>query len=210
MDFLLNPSVGFLVLLLGTLFLGGEMLVKARGVFGLVGIALIAGYFTFHNTGENFLLILGLYIVGLLFVFIDGKFVNDGTLAIVGLILMTISVVIPAPSIVYGVLSGFGLITGALLSPLFFKILPSREMWSKIALKDRLTSDKGYNSVNSTHLKLIGTKARTLTPFRPVGTIEVDGEQFSAVSNGEWIDSGVEVEITKVEGTRILVRRVEQ
>ncbi|WP_456278270.1 NfeD family protein [Bacillus sp. AK128] len=209
MDFLLIPSVGFLILLIGTLFLVGEMLVRARGIFGILGLALIASYFTFHNTGENFIIILGLYVVGLLFVFIDGKFVNDGTLAIVGMILMTISVVIPAPTIIYGVLSGFGLIVGGLLSPLLLKVLPSREMWSKMALKDRLTSEEGYNSVNSAYLELVGKKGVTSTPFRPVGTIEVDEKHYSAVSDGEWIEGGVEVEVIKVEGTRILIKRVE-
>jgi membrane-bound ClpP family serine protease len=210
MDFLLIPSVGFLILLLGTFFIVGEMLVKARGVFGILGLALIATYFTFHSTGENFILILALYIAGLLLVFIDGKFVNDGTLAVIGMILMTISVVIPAPSLLYGVLSGFGLIIGALLSPLLLKVLPSREVWSKITLKDRLTSEAGYNSVNADHLSLLGAKGKTITPFRPVGTIEIKNEHYSAVSEGEWIESEVEIEVVKVEGTRIVVKRVEQ
>ncbi|MBM7660823.1 membrane-bound ClpP family serine protease [Bacillus mesophilus] len=209
MDFLLIPSVGFFILLLGTFFIVGEMLVKARGIFAILGLALIASYFTVHNTGDNFILILALYIAGLLLVFIDGKFVNDGTLAIIGMILMTVSVVIPAPTLLYGVLSGFGLIIGAFLSPLLLKILPSREMWSKITLKDRLTSEAGYNSVNSTHVSLLGAKGKTVTPFRPVGTIEIENNHYSAVSEGEWIESEVEIEVIKVEGTRMVIKRVE-
>ncbi|WP_246945863.1 NfeD family protein [Bacillus pinisoli] len=208
MDFLFIPSVGFLILLLATLLLAGEMLVKAKGVFGVIGLVFIASYFTVHNTGDNFIFILSLYVAGLLFVFIDGKFINDGTLAVVGIILMVISVVIPAPTILYGVLSGFGLIVGALLSPLFLKVLPSREMWSKIALKDRLTSEQGYNSVSADYVSLIGKNGITVTPFRPVGTIDIDGKHYSAISDGEWIESEVKVEVMKVEGTRIVIKRV--
>nr|WP_272495868.1 NfeD family protein [Bacillus pinisoli] len=188
--------------------MAGEMLVKAKGVFGVIGLVFIASYFTVHNTGDNFIFILSLYVAGLLFVFIDGKFINDGTLAVVGIILMVISVVIPAPTILYGVLSGFGLIVGALLSPLFLKVLPSREMWSKIALKDRLTSEQGYNSVSADYVSLIGKNGITVTPFRPVGTIDIDGKHYSAISDGEWIESEVKVEVMKVEGTRIVIKRV--
>ncbi|MBM6617233.1 NfeD family protein [Bacillus suaedaesalsae] len=210
MDLLMIPSVGFFVLLLATLFLVGEMLVKTRGLFGVLGLALITSYFIFHNTGEHLIWIVGLYVGGLLLVFLDGKFINDGTVAIIGVIMMVAAVVIPAPSIVYGILSGAGLIIGGLLSPLFLKVFRSREMWSKVALKDRLTSEEGYNSINSSYDSLVGRTGKTITPFRPVGTIEIDGKLYSAVSDGEWIETGVEVVVDKVDGTKILIKRVEE
>jgi membrane-bound ClpP family serine protease len=208
MDFFFIPSVGFLILLLATLFLVGEMLVKTKGLFGILGLALMTSYFVFHISGENIILILSLYVVGLLLVFIDGKFINDGTIAIIGMIMMIAAVILPAPSILYGVLSAFGLIIGALLAPLFLKVFQSREMWSKMALKDRLTSEEGYNSINSTFIALIGQKGMTVTPFRPVGTIEVNGKHYSAISDGEWIESGMEIEVKKVDGTRIVIEKV--
>ncbi len=208
MDFLLIPSVGFLMLLLGTLFLVGEMLVRTKGLLGVVGLALVTSFFVFHLSGDNIIWILLLYVTGLLLIFIDGKLINDGTLAVIGLIMMIAAVIIPAPSLIYGVLSAFGLITGAALSPLLLKIFPSRKMWSKMALKDRLTSEAGYNSVNSSHLKLVGEKGKAITPFRPVGTIEIEGKHYSAVSDGEWIDSGSEIVVVKVEGTRIVIEKV--
>lgn len=210
MDLLLIPAVGFFILLLATLFLVGEMLVKAKGIFGIIGIALITTYFLFHHSGENFIWIVGLYVVGLLLVFLDGKFINDGTVAVIGVILMSAAVAIPAPSILYGVLSAFGLIFGGILSPLLLKVLPSREMWSKVALKDRLTSEKGYNSINSSYLSLVGKKGKTITPFRPVGTIEIEGTHYSALSDGEWIESGIDIFVVKVDGTKIVIQKVEE
>ncbi|KAA0549573.1 nodulation protein NfeD [Bacillus sp. BGMRC 2118] len=210
MDFFMIPSVGFFVLLLATLFLVGEMLVKTRGLFGVIGLALITSYFIVHNTGDHVIWIVALYVVGLLFVFLDGKFINDGTVAIIGVIMMVAAVAIPAPTILYGILSGAGLLIGGLLSPLFLKVFPSREMWSKVALKDRLTSEEGYNSINSSYESLIGKVGMAITPFRPVGTIEIDGKHYSAVSDGEWMESGSEIVVVKVDGTKILIKRVEE
>jgi membrane-bound ClpP family serine protease len=210
MDFLLIPSVGFLIIFLATLFLVGEMLVKARGIFGLIGLALVTTYFVFHISGENVLWILLLYTVGLFLVFVDGKVLNDGTVAILGVIMMVIAVAIPAPSIIYGVLSAFGLVVGAVISPLFLKVFPSREMWSKLALKDRLTSEQGYNSVNMSYQLLVGKKGKTITAFRPVGTIEIEGKHYSALSDGEWIEGEVEIVVVKVDGTKIVIKKVEE
>jgi membrane-bound ClpP family serine protease len=210
MDFLLIPSVGFLILFLATLLLIGEMLVKVRGLFGLLGLALITTYFVFHISGENVLWILLLYTVGLFLVFIDGKFINDGTVAIIGLIMMVAAVAIPAPSIMYGILSSFGLIIGAALSPLFLKVFPSRDMWSKLALKDRLTSEQGYNSINKSYELLVGKHGLSTTAFRPVGTIEIEGNHYSAISDGEWIEKNVEIVVVQVDGTKILIKKVEE
>lgn len=210
MSLLMLPAVGFFILLLATLFLVGEMLVKTRGLFGILGLALITTYFVFHNTGDHLIWIVALYVGGLFLVFLDGKFINDGTVAIIGVIMMVAAVVIPAPSILYGVLSAAGLIVGGLLSPLFLKVFQSREMWSKVALKDRLTSEQGYNSLNSSYATLVDKRGKTITPFRPVGTIEVDDKHYSAVSDGEWIESGIEIVVVKVDGTKILIKRVEE
>ncbi len=210
MDILQSPSVGFLVLLFGTLFLAGEILVRTRGILGIIGLALVSIFFSYHLSGDMISWIVLLYVAGLLFVIIDGKFINDGTLAVIGLLLMMVSVILPAPSLIYGALSAFGLIIGAALSPLLLKIFPSRKMWSKMTLLDRLTSEAGYNSVNSSHLLLVGERGKAITPFRPVGNIEIDGKTYSAVSVGEWIDSGSSIIVVKVEGTRIVIQKVEE
>jgi membrane-bound ClpP family serine protease len=209
MEFLLIPSVGFIVLLMATGFIVGEMLVKTKGLFGVIGLGLITTFFIFHVSGDNLLWISILYVVGIVLVFVDGKFINDGSVAILGIILMVVSVVIPAPSIIYGVLSALGLVIGALLAPLLLKVFPSRDMWSKMALKDRLTSEEGYNSLNSSYVKLLGKRGQTITQFRPVGTIEIDGKKISAISEGSWLESGVEIEVYKVDGTKIVIKKVE-
>ncbi len=51
-DWLDSATVGFLVVTLGTLFLIGELLVRAKGLFGLLGLGLISVYFLHHLNGD--------------------------------------------------------------------------------------------------------------------------------------------------------------
>ncbi len=47
---------------------------------------------------------------------------------------------------------------------------------------------------------------KLLLPLRPAGVIVIDHERIDAVSDGSYIDKGKQVEVIKVEGSRIVVR----
>lgn len=211
MDILNIASVGFFVVFLGTLFLFGELFVKVKGLFAIIGIGIMATYFSFHITAGSGvgLWVALLYICGVSLIVIDGKFITDGTVALLGIFLMILGIAIPTPSVVYGFLVAMALLLGAAASLLFMKVFPSRNLWSKMTLKDRLTGDLGYNSLNDSYKDLVGKMAVTATPFRPIGTIEIDGKYFSATSDNQWLDAGAKVEVISVDGTRIVVRKIE-
>ncbi len=54
----------------------------------------------------------------------------------------------------------------------------------------------------------VGRIAKTITPLNPGGMVSVDRERIHAYSEGVIIESGTDVEIVKVNGTRVLVREV--
>lgn len=54
---------------------------------------------------------------------------------------------------------------------------------------------------------LLGKKGKTLTPLRPAGTIEVDGQRLDVVTEGKMIASNQLVEIISVSGRIITVRQ---
>src|SRR5690625_1683860 len=148
----------------GTLFLIGEILVNMRGIFALLGISFIVIYFyTYLTDPTSFAIILIIYFVGLLLILIDGKIINDGTLATLGLAGMILSVILTAPNFFAGLYAVIGLIVGAGCSFIFLKIFKPRNMWSKIALKDRLTEEAGYSSINEDYKALVGESGFTLT-----------------------------------------------
>lgn len=207
MELLDIPVIGFLIVMLGAVFLFGELLVRAKGVFFIIGIVVFTIYFSFHLTSTSMLWLALIFAAGLLFVILDGVFISDGTLSFIGVGVMALSVAVPTPSFLYGTLAVFGLIAGLSLAFLFLKFLPSRNLWSKIALKEKLTSDSGFNSLNEKYRELVGKEGITTTPFRPSGNIEIEGEQYSAITEGQWLEKDVPIIVQSVDGTKIVVRK---
>ncbi|WP_026569934.1 MULTISPECIES: NfeD family protein [Sediminibacillus] len=210
MDVFSADWVSFIITGLGTLFLFGELLVNTRGFFGIIGLGFITIYFLSFLAPGAFVLMMVIYLVGLLLIIIDGKFLNDGTLATIGAVCMILSIGLSSPNWTAGLYGVIGVIIGGFCSLLFLKVFKRREMWSKLALVDQLTSEKGYNSMNETYASLVGKMAITVTDMRPVGTIRVDGEDYSAVTNGQWIARDTEVRVVQVDGTKILVSKNKQ
>lgn len=212
METILNSDwIGLFIAGFGTMFLIGEILVNARGIFALIGIGLIVYYFYyFLMDPSTFVIMIIIYFIGLLLIIVDGKVVNDGTLATLGLAGMILSVALAAPNFYAGLYAVIGIIIGGAASFLFLKVFKSRNMWSKIALKDRLTKEAGYTSLNKEFEQLVGREGVTLTDLRPVGTIQIEGKDYSAVSNAQWIKKGTPVTVVEVDGTKILVKEIEQ
>lgn len=191
---------------MGTLFLVGEILVKARGIFAIIGMVTIVFYFQHYLTDPLVLLtMLIIYFVGIAFILIDGKVINDGTLGTVGLVGMILSVAITAPNINAGLYAIIGLILGAAGAFLLLRVMPNRNMWSKMTLKDRLTKEAGYSSLNAEYSQLLHKTGVTLTDMRPVGTIVIEGKEYSGITNGHWIPKDSQIIVREVDGIKILV-----
>lgn len=207
MDVFSHDWIGFIITGFATLFLIGEILVNMRGVFALLGIGFITVYFSVFLATDSLLLMLIVYFVGLLLIIVDGKLVNDGTLATIGLASMIISVALPAPNLTAGVYGVLGVIIGGAASLLFLKVFKRRKMWGKMTLKESLTSEAGYNSLSEEYGSLLGKNGMTLTDFRPVGTVQIKNKTYSAVTNGQWISKNSAVKVVAVDGTKILVEK---
>lgn len=210
MDIFSMDWIGFVITGLGTLFLIGEILVNMRGFFALLGIGCMTVYFAIYLETESLTLMLIIYFTGLLLIVIDGKLINDGTLATLGVASMLIAVALAADNIYAGMYAVIGVLAGGGTAFLLPKVLPKRDMWSKLALKDRLTKEAGYSSINVNYEKLVGKEALTLTDLRPVGTIRIANKDYSAVSNAQWIPKQSRVKVVKVDGTKILVKMIEE
>jgi len=207
MDVFSHDWIGFIITGFATLFLIGEILVNMRGVFALLGIGFITVYFSVFLATDSLLLMLIVYFIGLLLIIVDGKLVNDGTLATIGLASMIISVALPAPNLTAGVYGVLGVIIGGAASLSFLKVFKRRKMWGKMTLKESLTSEAGYNSLSEEYGSLLGKNGMTLTDFRPVGTVQIKNKTYSAVTNGQWISKNSAVKVIAVDGTKILVEK---
>lgn len=197
--------IGFLVVFIATLFIFGEVMVKAKGLFAVIGIVIMTIYFSYHlQTGDSFWVVI-LYIAGLALIIFDGKVTTDGTIAGVGVLLMIFGLALPAPSFTYGLLVAMAFVAAAPTSYLFTKVFTARTMWEKVLLKDRLTSEEGYSSMNESYKELVGKEGKTKTPFRPTGTVEIEGKYYSATTDNFWLNEDSRIKVVQADGTRILV-----
>ena len=55
---------------------------------------------------------------------------------------------------------------------------------------------------------LLGKEGVTATVLNPVGFAEFDGVRLNVVSEGSYLEKGVKVQVTKVEGAKISVREI--
>ncbi|PTX59312.1 NfeD-like partner-binding protein [Melghirimyces profundicolus] len=186
-----------------------EFLVKARGLAGLAGVALLGWYAYAQNPGLHSWSA-GLLLVGLVLMILDGKVIQDGTLAGCGVLLMLIGLVLPTGDFLKGSLVAVMWILGLLAGLLSLKVLPRRELWDKIVLKSALTRETGYSSLNEKYRELVNQKGTAVSDLRPAGTIKIGGARYSGISQGVWIKKGTPVTVISVDGTRILVQALEE
>nr|WP_182200579.1 NfeD family protein [Paraliobacillus salinarum] len=202
--------ISFVIVGLGTLFLVGELLVNMRGLSAILGFGFISIYFLNYLEPNMFFIMLIIYLTGILLIIIDGKLINDGTLATIGVICMVLSVGLSSPNWTAGLFAVSGVFVGGVSSLFFLKVFKKRKMWGKLALLDQLTEEKGYSTMNRSYKALVGETGNTLTDMRPVGTIRVKDTDYSAVSNGQWIEKGTPIIVKQVDGTRILVEKTQK
>lgn len=95
------------------------------------------------------------------------------------------------------------LITVPLLISFYFKIFPRTPLGKRLILSqvNRDRSGQRYNGLD-------GEEGIAATNLRPSGKAEIKGEKHSVVSIGEYIKGGERVRVVKVEGSRIVVRRI--
>lgn len=54
---------------------------------------------------------------------------------------------------------------------------------------------------------MLGKTGVAVTDLRPTGSVDIDGVKFDVISEGEYIRKGTNVEIFKVSGVKLLVKK---
>jgi len=89
------------------------------------------------------------------------------------------------------------------------RFLPQSERFKHLVLAPSLTSASGYTAAASMEA-LIGQMGTALTPLRPAGAADIEGERVDVVTGGEFIPTGTTVRVVKVRGSRVEVRATEK
>ena len=87
------------------------------------------------------------------------------------------------------------------------RYLPRSQRFNQLVLMPELTSASGYTSSDTVET-LVGCVGTTLTPLRPSGAAEIEGERVDVTTAGEYIPLGTAVQVVRVRGSRVEVRPV--
>lgn len=104
------------------------------------------------------------------------------------------------------ILLGVLLVLG-IVGVLLFIYLPAESKWNPFVLWDKQDNRYGYTGAED-HSKYLGKRGEVVAPLRPAGTVIVDGERVDVVSFGDYIMPGAQVEIVKVEGSKLFVQEI--
>lgn len=149
-----------------------------------------------------------LLIIGFGLVFLEMHIPGFGIPGVVGAIFLVLAVVLTAQNfaqalvMALGILAILGIMLGVVLT--FFT---KGKLFKPLILSDEQKKEHGY--ISSSDLDyLLGKRGIAITDLRPAGSVDINGVKFDVISDGEYISVGTKVEIFKVSGVKLLVKKV--
>lgn len=206
-----SPIMAFLLLamfFLGTIY---QLFSNRINIVGVLAFLSIILFFLGHLlSGNGSLSTLVLILISGLLILLE-FFVIGMILGVIGLGLFVLSILIVSGNIgLYSIFLAVIFILAIVEWVIFVKHKKRKiPFLSRLILNDATDKESGYTSFDD-RSHLVGQEAVTHTVLRPSGTIRLGDERYDAVAEGSYISSDVKVKIIYVEGTRIVVRPIEE
>ena len=215
--FLTGPVLSSLLITIGMLGIIMEIRTPGFGVPGALGIASLALFFWGHwlvqLAGLEELLLLGAGLVLLILeVFVIPGFGIAGALGIVAVLAsLSLSLIGEGATWEFAFRAAgrvvFALLIALIATLVSLRFLPRLPFGRSLILETALRSGQEYSSAPSGDRSWLGKSGTATSPLRPAGIAEIEGERLDVVSDGELIEPGVPIVVTRVDGNRIVVRR---
>jgi membrane-bound serine protease (ClpP class) len=180
--------------------LGGVISLTAFGLY--FGGVLLAGFSSW--------IVLVIFIVGLILLLVEVIAPGFGVPGILGIVAIFASIILASTSMEQALISLLiAIILTIIAVILLFKYAPrNNKFFDKITLSTSLNTSSGYVS-SEDYKSYVGKIGVTITPLRPAGSIEVESRKLDVVSENAYIEKDDKVKIIKVEGNRIIVRKLD-
>jgi membrane-bound serine protease (ClpP class) len=215
--FLTHPILSSLLMTVGMLGIIVELRTPGFGVPGALGVTSLALFFWGHwlvrLAGWEEILLVGLGLLLLAVeIFVTPGFGLTGVLGILALIAgLTLSLIGAGATaeIVIGAIArvAVSLLLALAASALLLRFLPRLAFGRRLILHTGLGADTGYASAAEGDRQWLGKRGTAVSPLRPAGIADIDGTRVDVVSQGDWIDAMTPIEVIRVDGNRIVVRR---
>jgi membrane-bound serine protease (ClpP class) len=215
--FLTNPLLASVLMTVGLLGILVEIRTPGFGFPGVIGLLSFAvlfwGHWIVQLAGwEELLLVAAGTLLIAAEVFVIPGFGVAGIAGIAALVAglgMTLVGEGATTSMVIGALGRVAIsvllaIGGALV---LLRVLPHLPYGRRFVLTEDMNADLGYASAPETDRSWLGQTGTAVSPLRPAGIAEIAGTRLDVVSDGGFIEALTAIEVTRVDGNRIVVRQ---
>ena len=218
--FLTNPILSSLLLTVGIFGLIFEVRTPGWGIGGTLSLIALTLFFGSHylvnlaQWTEILIFVIGVVLL-ILEVFVIPGF---GIAGVLGFLLVIGSFVL---SLLHHVgRLGFEDILNALtqvgLSFIFafalaipvVKFLPRTKVFKSLILDAQETTAEGFRSTPEDYEQLLGAEGKALSTLRPSGIGLFQNKRVNVVAEGEFIEQNERIKVMKVEGYKIIVRKI--
>ncbi len=205
----LMMSLDWILLITMSLTFCQQLFSKKLNFFGILSVLSLATYIALHSysTGLSIFVLL-LFIGGISLIGLE-MFIPGGIVGTVGIITVIYAIIYINKSTYH---IAFILVISLILATIQFYV--NRNVFHKrltlldrLVLNDSISTEDGYVASES-RLELIGKKLQAYTDLRPAGVAVLGNEKLDVVTDGDFIEKGNEIEIIRVEGMRIVVKKI--
>lgn len=205
----LMMSLDWILLVTMSLTFCQQLFSKKFNFYGILSLLSLATYIALHSysTGLSIFVLL-LFIGGLALIGLE-MFVPGGIVGTVGIITVVYAIIYVNKSTYY---IAFILVVSLILAVILYYV--NRNVFHKklmfldrLVLNDSISTENGYVASES-RVELVGKKLKAYTDLRPAGVAILDNEKLDVVTDGDFIEKGNEVGIVRVEGMRIVVKKI--
>jgi membrane-bound serine protease (ClpP class) len=216
--FLTHPLVSSLLMTIGILGIIVEMRTPGFGVPGSLGVASLALFFWGHwlvqLVGWEEVLLVGAGLVLLAIeIFVTPGF---GVIGVLGLVALVggLGLSLVGAGATWGVVvSALGRVAASLLVAIaaalaLLRFLPRLPVGRRLILPTELAAREGFAAAPETDRAWLGKRGTAVSALRPAGIADIEGERVDVVSDGEFVEAGSPLLVVRVDGNRIVVRRL--
>ena len=205
----LMMSLDWILLITMSLTFCQQLFSRKFNLFGILSIVSLATYIALHSYSTGFsIFVLLLFIGGMSLIGLE-MFIPGGIVGTVGIITVIYAIIYINKSTYH---IAFILVISLILATIQFYV--NRNVFHKrltllnrLVLNDSISTEDGYVASES-RLELIGKKLQAYTDLRPAGVAVLGNEKLDVVTDGDFIEKGNEIEIIRVEGMRIVVKKI--
>jgi membrane-bound serine protease (ClpP class) len=217
--FLTHPVVSSLLITIAMVGILIELRTPGFGFPGAIGMSSLGlflwGHWIVQLAGWEELLIaaigVALLVIDLIFVAGFGLAGFAGILAIfTGLVMSMVGpgdtpqfIIQTTGQVVFSILLALG------ASLALMRFLPRTPIGRRLVLETSLEAGQGFESSPASDHALIGKAGKATTSLHPTGIAQIEGQRIDVVSEGELIDAGESISVVRVDGNRVVVRRIE-